>query len=155
MKISIKEAINSGAWFQCCSGYDGHYDKYSFRIKILSFEKVNMSEIDNPEEINLDIEGGVLWIMKLQIINLNREKEGIIDGLIQISDEENYEFESVSDKHLCCFSKYAEASGLKRLYAKWDIYMPKIKYSGALLYLLPDEETEFYLTVPGGNIKEV
>lgn len=154
MKIPVKEAVNSGAWFQCCSGFNGHYEEYSFRIKILSFEKIIMSEIDNPEQINLDIEGGELWIMKLQIINLNRKEEGVIDGLIQISDEENYEFNKVSDNHLCCSSTYAGASGLKKLFGTY--YMPKIKYNGALLYFLPKEDNvKYFLTVPGGNIREV
>lgn len=154
MKIPVQEAINSGAWFQCCSGYDGHFDEYSFRIKILSFKKIIMSEIDNPEQINLEIEGGDLWIMKLQIINLNKKEEGVIDSLIQITDEENYEFKYVSDNHLCRFSKYAETSGLKKLFGKY--YMPKIKYTGAILYFLPKEDNaKYFLTVPGGNIREV
>ncbi len=154
MKIPVEEAINSGSWFQCCSGSDGHYEEYSFRIKILSFEKIIMSEIDNSEQINLEIEGGDLWIMKLQIINFNKKKEGIIDSLIQITDEENYEFGKASDNHLCCSSKYAETSGLKKLFGEY--YMPKIKYTGAFIYLLPKEDNaKYFLTVPGGNIREV
>lgn len=153
MKIPIEHAIDSGAWFHCRSGYDGHYDNYSFRIRVLSFEKVNMTDIDNPKQITLDIEGGVLWVIKLQIINLNKEEVRIIDGLIRIVDENDYDFPNVSDAHLCFFSKYADSSGLKKLWGKG--YIPKIKYTGSLLYLLPDEETEYFLSVPGGNIKEV
>jgi hypothetical protein len=107
-----------------------------------------------PEQINLEIEGGDLWIMKLQIINLNKKKEGVFDSLIQITDEENYEFNFVSDDHLRCFSTYAETSGLKKLFGTY--YMPKIKYTGALIYLLPKEDNaKYFLTVPGGNIREV
>ena len=153
MKIPIKYAIDSGAWFQCTSGYDSDYNRYIFKTRIISFEKVNFSEVDSPDNISQDLEGGVLWIMKLQIINLNKEEVGVIGGLIRIVDEDDYDFSNVYDYHLCCWSEYAHSSGLKKLYGKY--YIPKIKYTGALLYLLPDEETEYYLSVPGGNIKEI
>lgn len=153
MKIPIKHAIESGAWFQCVSGWDFQHKEHSFRFRVLSFDRVNLEQIDHPENINLKIDGGILWIMKLQLINLNRTEEGITEGLIHIVDNEDYNFPIAHDDHLQCYSNYAEVSGLRDLFGK--SYIPKIKYTGALLYLLPEEEAEYFVSVPGGNIKEI
>ncbi|TAL81400.1 MAG: hypothetical protein EPN88_00555, partial [Bacteroidetes bacterium] len=83
MKIPIKYVIDSGAWFQCHSKM---YEKYfDFRLKLFSFKKIDLADIDEPNKIdNFDSEEGNLWLMKLQIVNLNKKEvaSGYITGSI-------------------------------------------------------------------------
>ncbi len=153
MKIPIKHAIESGNWFQCVSGWDFQHKEHSFRFRVLSFNRVNLEDVDHPEDISLNTDGGSLWIMKLQLINLNKTEEGVTHGLIHIVDNDGYNFPTFEDIHIRFDSNYAKVSGLRDLFGK--SYIPKIKYTGALVYLLPDEETEYFVSVPGGNIKEI
>lgn len=156
MKIPIREAINSGAWFKCMSGYDA-IDEYEFKIKVLSFDKINLNKIDNPEKIELDLAAGVLWLMKIQIINLNKTAVWYhsIERFICVIDQDDFVYNYIkNDTHLLINSNYAKLSGLVNF---CDVdFMPKIKYTGAIAYYLPeDNEAEYYISVKGGNIQEV
>ena len=154
MKIPIKEAINSGAWFNCKCGYDAT-DEYDFKLKVLSFDKINLGEIDNPEKIDIDLASGVLWLMKMQIISLN--KTAVIRSpkyFIYVIDQDDFVYNYINDSYLALFSNYARLSGLYNFFAV--NFMPKIKYTGAIAFYLPDEnEAEYYISVEGGNIQEV
>lgn len=152
MKIPIKEAVNSGAWLQCHSKM---YDKYfDFRLRLLSFEKIDLADIDEPNKIdNFDSKEGNPWLMKLQIVNLNKKEvaSGYITGSIIITDQDDFEFTEFTDVHLTFNSNFAEKSGLRNF-----LLRPKIKYTGALAFMLPkDEEIEYYLSVLDGDIQEV
>lgn len=155
MKIPIKHAIDSGAWFQCHSKM---YEKYfDFRLKLISFEKINLYEIDEPSKIDkFDPEQGHLWLMRIQIINLNKMEVayGYITGSILIVDQDNYKFSEFDDFHLTRNSKYADKVGLKSFAGL--SFRPKIKYTGAIAFFLPkDEEIEYYISVLDGDIQEV
>ncbi|MHB8882964.1 MAG: hypothetical protein ACYC69_15830 [Thermodesulfovibrionales bacterium] len=153
MKIPINQAIDSGAWFQCVSGFYEPYDECTFRFRIDSFDRVNLAEVDNPKNINLDLSGGILWLMKAQLINLNKQGESTLPFLINIVDSDDYWFKKINDDHLEFNSIYAKSSGLNNFFGK--SYIPKIKYTGALLFLLPDEAQEYFVSVLGGNMMEV
>lgn len=155
MKIPIKGAIDSGAWFKCRSGYDA-IDQYEFQIKVLSFDKVNLAEIDNIENIELDLGSGALRLMKIQVINLNKTvvSSNHIQEFIHLIDQDDFAYEYTWDHHLLFYSNYAKLSGLEKFYGVE--FMPKIKYTGAIAYYLPeDNEAEYYISVKDGNIQEV
>jgi len=75
MKIPIKYAIESGAWFQC--------RKDKFKLKILSFEK------EKSKTMN-----GLEGTLTLQIINLNKRPVSIIEIVdnIVIKDSDDFTF---------------------------------------------------------------
>lgn len=59
MKIPIKEAIHSGAWFK----HYGHgWNISAFRFKLLSFEKMQRA-----------LANGIPWSLKLEVVNLLKE----------------------------------------------------------------------------------
>jgi hypothetical protein len=150
MKIPINHAIKSGAWFHAESKEE------KFRVRVLSFEKVNLVDVDNPE--NLDTvkynpSEGDFWLLKLQIINLNKRESHITPSIL-ILDGEDFEFHQEDDSHLSLFSSYATSSGLRNYYGQSLI--PKIKYTGAITFFLPKEDNaEYFITIREGNIQEL
>ena len=151
IKIPVKEAINSGAWFHCVS------ESYEFRLKIISFEKVNLGEVDWKSKIRLGFEKGIFWLLKLELINLTKRiaYSQNITSKILIFDHEEFEFQQTIDPWLSDSSKiYACETGLATFYQ--GNFIPKTKYTGAITFMLPDEEgAEYYVSVVGGNIQEV
>lgn len=155
-KIPIKHVIDSGSWFHCITGYVKPFNTSVFRLKIISFEKIELSEIDNPEEIDntqFNLEEGDFWIMKLQLVNLIKEETTAIPNHILLFDHDGFKFRSVSDDHVSCDSNYARKSGLANIFGR--SFYPKIKKDGAITFFLPKEETSYSLSVEGGKIKEV
>lgn len=152
-KIPIKEAISSGTWFNCVVDW---IETLAFRMRVSSFEKVNLSEVDAIEKINRQtfaLENGDFWIMQLEIINLGKKAAQFIALSINISDNAGFEFSPATDFHLCGGSEYAKKSGLATFFGQECF--PKIKRTGAITFFLPKEESEYFLTVQGGNIQEV
>lgn len=122
-KISIKEVINSGAWYDCA------VNGLNFRFKVTSF-----------------IKGSILFsTLQLDVVNLCKNPiyvHNIADS-ISLVDQWEYEFSP---------HKY-DFKGDARL-SQYELN-PKLKYVGTIWYRLPEEETEYYLSVKGGSIQEV
>lgn len=153
--VPIKEAISTGAWLHCETTYN--YELFQFRIKVLSFQKLNLSEVDNPEKIDFRDENTIVWIMDLEVVNLTKEcirpvQEG--PGRLILVDQEGFRFYTFQDSHLCCFSDFAKKSKTDRFYG--TELLPKIKAVGAMPFLLPDDDEAVYsISIRNGSIKEV
>ena len=153
--IPIKEAISTGAWLHCEFNYN--YELIQFRIKVLSYRKLNLSEVDEPEKINFRDEGTFVWIMDLEVVNLTKERisshEQALSQLILV-DQDGFKFYTFQDFHLCCGSKFAVKSKTKRFDGEY--LFPKIKAVGAMPFLLPDDDDAIYsISMRRGSIKEV
>jgi hypothetical protein len=151
--IPVKEIVSSSAWFDCHS--DSGFEKIRFKMRVLSFDKVDLSEVDDPHEVKIDYSSGNYWILKLELVNLTKKviSSGDVSRAIILVDQDEFSFDVVEDAHLSLYSGYAETSGLKRLYA--GELMPKMKLVGAITFLLPDDdEAEYSLTIKKGNIEE-
>ena len=134
--VSVKETINSGVWLHC--EYKDYEELIKFRLKINSFRKLNLSEIDNPEEIkNLD-SSGTLWIMNIEFINLTKKAITPNYGppVLILIDKDDFSFPLFEDYHLEDSSKFSHASGMNRFYSAELI--PKIKAVGSIIFQLPD-----------------
>lgn len=168
MKIPIKEAINSGSWFKCQVVTYLHYypdhrhdDEFNFRLRILSFDRINLDEVDDPARMDMmDLYEGILWLLKFEVVNLFKKELSpwyVLDS-VRVIDRDGFEFQASNDSHLTYDSNYAKITKLDRFH---DItgnppLIPKVKTSGALAFLLPDEENaEYHISVVGGNIQEV
>ncbi len=153
--IPIKEAINLGTWFHCEYTDTRHDEIYPFRIKILSFRKLNLKEVDNPEGLDLKDEGTIIWIMNLEAINVRKEAVSptySLDQLILI-DQDGFKFHVFRDSHLRCWSDFAKKSKLTRFYGS-DL-IPKIKAVGAVPFQLPDDDEAVYsISMKEGSIRE-
>ncbi|TXD84102.1 hypothetical protein ESY86_10620 [Subsaximicrobium wynnwilliamsii] len=154
--VPIKEAITSGSWLQC-EKRNNLFEANQFRIKVNSFRKLNLSEIDEPEEIN-DLENSaVLWLMNIEVVNLNKEPTKTHNNVygLKLVDNDDFIFPVFLDGHLNCFSDFAKTSGLKRFYA--GTILPKIKTLGSLVFQLPDDDdAEYFISLEdNGIVQEV
>lgn len=154
--VPVKEAINSGAWLQC-EKRSNLFEANQFRIKIKSFRKLNLSEVDEPEKIEELDSGGVLWLMDLELVNLNKHPLSCVKGpsSLILVDQEHFVFPVVRDFHLRVGSKFSEMSGTKRFF-NTDL-LPKIKAVGSIIFQLPDDEdAEYFISLEDkGVVQEV
>ncbi len=153
--VLVKEAINSGVWFHC--EYKGYDEIIKFRLKVNSFRKLNLKEIDNPQEIEMLESDAILMLMEVEIINLNKESKNSNDQVesLLLIDQDDFNFTVFSDSHLCWDSNFAKKTRLNRFYSEQLI--PKIKTKGSLVFQLPnDDDAEYSITLENdGTVQEV
>jgi len=151
--IPLKEAIASGAWLECHINAFRYDVERGCRLRVVAFERKSVEEI---VEVPLDMEfrvEGVLWVLSIEVVNLSKTpmRASRIKRSIRLVDKDGFEFEPFKT-HLEYYSKCA---GLERFTDGSPALSPKIKASGAILFVLPDEENTYYLTIKDGNIREV
>ncbi len=121
--FSIEQVISSGTQLLFTDE-----KKFHFKLKTLSFEKVNMSEVDTPDQIESD-EGGAYWLMKIEVISLYYRKietRQVTDDIALI-DSDGFQFNVQMDFHLSAGSRYSKQVGLSRFYkSKKKILQPHI-----------------------------
>lgn len=154
--IPVKAAIESGAWLHCHRDEDVWSDQeFNLRIRVLSFEKVRIAEVDNPEKLEF-LNEGIYWIMKVEAVSLVKAEirpRSLTDSIIVI-DQDGFSFNVIRDDHLVFYSDYAKKSGLSRFFA--TELRPKIKVKGAFAFLLPDDDSAKYsIAIEEGTITEV
>jgi hypothetical protein len=153
-KIPIKYAIESACWLTCVT----QNDTLSFMIKIRSFESVNLNDIDNIQEVDpqFNLTAGDLWLLKLDVVNLCKQQIPYYNkmlGNIILIDSDDFEFKMINDDHLRCTSQFATKSGLNTFYC--CDFIPKITYSGTILFFLPkDDMAEYFISIDNGDICE-
>lgn len=150
--MPIRDAIESGAWFYCSYGDDnGFVEKEEFRLRLLSFEKVNTSELENPSDgVAYD---GEYWILRMEIVSLTKKtiNTGRVRGRLEVVDQDGFQFKC-AERFLGDYNGYAARMGLQRF--DYQDLLPKIKTIGGIVYLLPkDEENEYSLKVEDGIIR--
>lgn len=151
--ISIKDAINSGTWLNR-KYIDNSNQSFHFGLKILSFRKLNLMEVDNPEKIDLKDEGTIIVILDIEVVNMTKEplSTSELNQLVLI-DQDGFKFHVFDNDHLRYYSKFAEKSKMKRLYG--SLLIPKIKAVSAVPFQLPDDDEAVYsISVKNGSIKE-
>jgi|ERR1035437_8082315 hypothetical protein len=134
-KISVEQAINSGSWF------DYKDDETVFRVRFVNFRQVQLSEIEHIENIDstLPIRDGKLFLLSIELINLS--KEATTGLYISILDNENCRFDYLDSDYLTRNSDFARRNKLRSV-----SFMPKFKYNKDYIYLVPNEETKYYLS---------
>lgn len=134
-KIEVEKAINSGDW------YEYRDDDKKFRIRFLGFRKVDLKEIDNIENVDNDlpVEDGKLLLLSTELINLSKEETGSI--YISLFDDDKCRFDKIECSYLTSNSRFASRNKLR-----YVSYLPKFKYKRDFIYLVPDEESKYYLT---------
>jgi len=167
MKIPINYSIETGAWLHCRteerSWEWGSMESVAidFRVRVVSFGKIEIMEIDDPNKIELPLESGNLWLLEVNVVNLTKKEiESFpINSSLILVDQDDFEFIPTSDRHLTT-SEYGMSKGLNLLNG-WSgsdcgIFMPKIAVRGSLAFLLPDEDDALYsLSVRNGSIQEI
>jgi len=153
--ISVKDAIESGAWYNCES--DIVFLNVAYRIGILSFEKQQLSEKELKQYFD---EGGSLWLMKIQVVSLNKQEQlspSDMHESIYLQDQDGFQFRyflSTEDSYIIIDGRWANI--LKRFSIMGTGLQPKTKVVGSIAFYLPDDdEAEYYIGVVDGTIAEV
>lgn len=149
--VPIKEAINSGAWLHC--EYEGYNEIIKFRLKVDSFRKLNLKEIDNPETIEMLDSDATLMIMEIEVVNLVKESKNSnnLVGSLILTDQDEFNFPVFSDVHLCWSSNFAKKARLNRFYSEQLI--PKIKTKGSIVFQLPnDDDAQYFISLKNNGI---
>ncbi len=151
--VPIKEAISSGAWLHCEYTYRDELIK--FRLKVISFRKLNLSEVDEPENIKVIDSNANYWLMEIEVINLIKEPLSPTFGPDQIIliDQDGFKFHVSHDTHLRLSSEFSKKSRMDRFFAT-DL-IPKAKAIGTIPFQLPeDDEAEYSLSLKNGTVRE-
>lgn len=149
--VPIKEAISGGFWMNC--EYKLYNEVIKFRLKINSFKKLDLKEIDNPENIGMLDSDANLMIMEAEVVNLVKESKHsnkLIGSLILI-DQDDFKFPIFRDNHLCYLSDFANKVMLNRFYIQELI--PKVKSKGSIVFQLPDDDyAEYFISLQNNGI---
>jgi len=153
--ISVKDAIESGAWYHCQND-EGHLE-FNCRIRIMSFAKAELSEDEMKGYFDA---GGSLWLMDIQLVSLNKGEQlepEDIHNHIYLRDQDQFRFEylfSNLDSQIFFDEKWAEK--LRRFSFSGANFRPKTKSEGIIAFFLPDDDqAEYYIGVVDGTIAEV
>lgn len=148
--IPIKDLIRDGCWLKCTVK-----DGWTFQIRLLDFRRLDYTQVDRPEKATPIEEGAVRWLMELEVVNTSKVhvRSGDLVSPMRVVDNDGFEFEHDRDYHLCCVSAFAKVSGLTKFFGEG--LMPKVKIRGAVLFKVPDEDTEYSLAVHDGTIEEI
>ncbi len=149
--IPIKEAISSSAWLHCEYTYRNEF--IQFRLRVVSFRKLDLSEVDEPEKIK--VIDGQWWLMKIEVVSLTKESLYVFQwkDKILLCDQDGFKFKVTSNDHLWYNSHFSIKSGLRN-FSSSTYLIPKIKETGSLAFLLPMDEAEYSLLMDKGNVRE-
>jgi hypothetical protein len=152
--IPLKNAIENSLSLKCEYDYWGEF--IQFRLRILSFRKISLSEVDDePEEIKVIDSNANYWLMEIEVINLIKEPLSPTFGPNQLVliDQDGFKFHVSNDIHLRLSSEFAKKTKMNRFFAT-DL-IPKTKAIGAIPFQLPDDDEAVYsITLKEGTISE-
>lgn len=147
--FDISKCIDSASWLE---GYLAD-DDIRFKLRVMAFEKLEFDYNNLGDDLAFDISDGVLWLLVLQIVNLTKTTINCDDikRNLRIVDSDDFCFELVEDRELCSDSEFATKAKLKRFY--YGKLTPKLKATGSLLFLLPNEDTNYFISLVSGSLK--
>ena len=153
-KIPIKSAVDANCWLKISNNQEEGFIK----VRLTEFRKVLINEIDKPEFIDrqYNLSEGYIYLLKLDVVSFYKQQMGsfyLLSNII-IVDHDDFKFQQIDDAHLSLYSTFALKFALINFFGK--ILMPKIKYTGAILYFLPkDDEAEYFVTDQAWTICEL
>lgn len=149
--ISISEAIASGVWYDCTAFC--FEEQMTFRLRALGFERTTVAEIEPRLSPPVAVEG-VLWLLSVEVVNLDKApiRASNVADAFSLTDVDGCEFPRFYNGGLSLNPR----SVLHR-FSGWSgnpPLSPKIKATGSIAFVLPDEENSYRLTLKKGSIKE-
>lgn len=148
--IPIKSLVRDGCWLKCTARSKYVQHDLTFRMRILSFDRLDYSQIGRAPSLVPIEEGAVRWLMKLEVVNLGKVSElfGFIAGEMRAVDADGFQFEEESGDAGLTFSDFAKHTGLSL-----GSLLPKLKAQGAVIFKVPDEDMEYSLTFRNGTME--
>lgn len=153
-KVLIKNAIlNENLYFIDNRDEDYHIKG---RFKILNFEQFTIDKQDFDNNCKAKFAGNKIARLDLEYTNLLFSEANFVTSIFNIADMDGFIFKEIHDQDLI----QAIANHLNK--PIWDIldsrnktFIPKIKIEFSIFYLLPDEDTEYYVETGKCEIQEI
>ena len=147
-RFSINELIKNQNWLELFIPKNILDNECSFKFQIASIKEINKSELP-LEKLNdkIFLEQGKIIMFTLEVINLSKStlQNGLFYKEIIIQDEDGYSFVH-SINEVFCESEFTSDSFFRLL--------PKIKTRIMLFYLLPDEESNYFISIKNSKWTE-
>ena len=141
MRYSINELIYTQDWLELFIPKNILDNECLFKFKIVSIQEIDKTKL-SLEKLNdkIFLEQGKIIILTLEVVNLSKStlQNGLFYKEIIIQDEDGYSFEH-SINEVFCDSEFT-ADPFFRL-------LPKIRTRIMLFYLLPDEESSYFISI--------
>ena len=162
-KILIDDMIKSGYWYKCSTI---SYQLKDFRIRLKEFS----CKFHKVSKLWFPYYEGIPWILCFEYINHSNEPIIItcLSDVFVLIDEEDYKFTSLwkvvhnyksireeYKKNLfnMTMNDFKHTIKLFPMYTS-ELSKSKIKSKCAIVFPLPDEENNYYLTMKNGTIEE-
>ena len=150
-RISINEAISSGEWFQCDNVKDFSDNAFTMKLKLLSIREVQLEEIGDIDRVDnsIPLRNGILLILSMELINFSKVQQYSYMPSFALIDQDNFEFDTLIDGYLVHYSELAK---------RYNLYlqlMPKLKYKVDFLFMVPVEDTQYFIGAKFGTIKRI
>ncbi|MBV5326515.1 MAG: hypothetical protein JZU65_02580 [Chlorobium sp.] len=157
ISVPIEYAIGSSCYYRCQTGDTPPID---FKIRFISLEPLDLSQILNPSEISrsYNLKEGFFMLLKTELTSFYKEvidTRRIIEDLL-IVDQDGFQFNVSHDSYMCGYAnkEFSERIGLDAFYG--GEFRPKIKCTGILPFFLPKEDdAEYSFAVNKGSIQEL
>lgn len=150
MGVPLKDAIESGGWYECVGRcFD---EEHRFRLRVLDFVETTVDEIDDSLAVEVE---GVLWLMSVEIISLCKEpcSADHVADTIALMDSEGFRFDRFDGGNL----SHNRPSGLFRFSGWSDNHplTPKVVAAGSLAFVLPPQECNYQIVIRDGQIRGI
>ena len=150
-QISIKEAISSGEWLQYDNNKDNFNGDFTMKLKLLSIREVQLEEIGDIDSVDksVPLRNGRLLILSMELINFSKVQQYSYQPYFALIDQDNFEFDTLNDGYLVHYSDLAK---------RYNLYlqlMPKLKYKVDFLFMVPVEDTQYFISARFGTIKRI
>lgn len=176
MKISIETAIKNKSWCIVDGMYhfddsdfgdsDYKYEKVSYKIKSLSFEKIDETSFNKSNEAQRLLKIGDLYLLIVEIVNLIKKKFDpfVIKYSLLLKDNLNREFTPDYDDGLGAMDGYRLADFINIFFKEQKLHFltnydmckgfsPNLPLKGGIIFLLPKDYTGmYYLSASKNNV---
>lgn len=153
-KVLIKNAILSENVFKI----DNRDEDYPVkgRFKIINFEQFKIEQSDFKDISKSKLAENKIGRLDIEYTNLTFSEASFITNIFQISDLDGYKFNEIDDQDVIqAISNHLNESIWYVLDDRNKTFIPKIKMKISIFYLLPDEETEYYVEIRDCEIEEI
>lgn len=150
-RISINEAISSGEWLQYDNDKDNLNGDFTMKLKLLSIREVQLEEIGDIDRVDksIPLRNGRLLILSMELINFSKVQQYSYEPFFALIDQDNFEFNTLDDGYLVHYSELAKR------YTLYLQLMPKLKYKVDFLFMVPVEDTQYFIGARFGTIKRI
>lgn len=164
-KILLSKAIKNETIFMIDNNNktfsQPHYYSINGRIRFLELKKIKLTDYELKGNYPSELLENPLVCLKLEYINLNQSENSIdvFENNCKLMDLDGYSFKVFSTKGYKFIGVEKEIYKIFNLsensYYGQTTFIPKIKQTIELFFVVPDEDTDYYFEIVNGKMEEI